>query len=84
MQAASIDLGSKILYTLTDSTAIPANWTGFVGRINAQMLQQVIPDLAERTYYISGPPEMVRGCEQVLKDLHIRPGQIKKDFFPGL
>jgi ferredoxin-NADP reductase len=69
---------------LTDTTAVPRNWTGFVGRINEQMIMQTIPDYAERTYYLSGPPEMVRAYEQVLKTLHIKSSQIKKDFFPGL
>jgi ferredoxin-NADP reductase len=55
-----------------------------VGRINEQMIMQTIPDYVERTYYLSGPPEMVRAYEQVLKTLHIKSSQIKKDFFPGL
>ncbi|MGH2508368.1 MAG: FAD-dependent oxidoreductase [Ktedonobacteraceae bacterium] len=84
LSAASTQLGVKIWYTLTNTTAIPNNWRGFVGRIHEQMLMQAIPDYAERTYYISGPPEMVRASEQVLKNMHIKSGQIKKDFFPGL
>jgi len=84
LNAASTKLGVKVFCTLTDTTAVPRNWTGFVGRINEQMIMQTIPDYAERTYYLSGPPEMVRAYEQVLKTLHIKSSQIKKDFFPGL
>lgn len=84
LSAASTKLGVKLLYTLTDTTAIPRNWTGLVGRINEQTILREIPDYAERTYYLSGPPEMVRGYEQVLKTLQIKSSQIKKDFFPGL
>lgn len=84
LNAAQAKLGIKIIYTLTDTTAIPDNWPGYVGRINEQMLQGVMPDYQERTYYVSGPPNMVKVYEQVLKSMEIKRGQIKKDFFPGL
>lgn len=84
LNSAQIKLGVKIFYTLTDLAALPRNWSGLVGRINEQMLTQAIPDYAERTYYLSGPPEMVRAHEECLKRLHIKSSQIKKDFFPGL
>lgn len=77
-------LGIKTFYTLTDTNAIPPNWPGYVGRINPQMLMHAIPDYQERTYYISGPPEMVKAYEQVLKIINIKNDHIKKDFFPGL
>jgi ferredoxin-NADP reductase/Na+-translocating ferredoxin:NAD+ oxidoreductase RnfD subunit len=84
LNAAYTELGIKTFYTLTDTTAIPRNWTGFVGRIDEQMIQTAVPRYEERTYYLSGPPEMVKAYEQVLKKMHIRKSQIKKDFFPGL
>jgi ferredoxin-NADP reductase len=48
------------------------------------MIQAIVPDYQERTYYVSGPPDMVRAYEHVLKNLDIKNVQIKKDFFPGL
>lgn len=84
LSAASTQLGVKVWHTLTDTAAIPHNWTGFAGRIHEQMLMQAIPDYAERMYYISGPPSMVQAYEQTLKNMHIKSSQIKKDFFPGL
>lgn len=84
LDAARARLGVKTFYTLTDITAIPRNWTGFVGRVDERIIESAVPDYLERIYYLSGPPEMVRGCEQVLKNMHIRNDQIKKDFFPGL
>jgi ferredoxin-NADP reductase/Na+-translocating ferredoxin:NAD+ oxidoreductase RnfD subunit len=76
--------GIKIFYVLTDTTAIPYNWTGFVGRVNEQMLLEAVPDYAERTYYLSGPPNMVNTYEQVLEHMDIKHKHIRKDFFPGL
>jgi len=84
LSAASTKLGVKVFCTLTDTMAVPRNWTSFVGRINEQMIMQAIPDYAERMYYLSGPPDMVRAYEQVLKRMYIKSSQIKKDFFPGL
>ncbi len=84
LSAASTKLGVRVFCTLTDTMSVPRNWTGFVGRINEQMIMQAIPDYAERMYYLSGPPEMVRAYEQVLKRMYIKSSQIKKDFFPGL
>lgn len=84
LEAAYTRLGVKIFYTLTDLTTIPRNWPGFKGRINEQMILRTIPDYDERTFYLSGPPEMVRASEQALKNMGVRGGQIKKDFFPGL
>jgi glycine betaine catabolism B len=47
-------------------------------------MQSVVPDYRDRICYLSGPPEMVRAYEHILKDMHVKNDQIKKDFFSGL
>ncbi|MFL5665508.1 MAG: ferredoxin--NADP reductase, partial [Ktedonobacteraceae bacterium] len=84
LSVAGAKLGVKTFYTLTDIAAVPRNWPGFVGRISEQMILQTVPDYQERTFYVSGPPEMVRAYEQVLKNMNVKNDRIKKDFFPGL
>ena len=84
LSAAATKLGVKTFYTLTNGAAAPRNWPGLVGRISEQMIQHTVPDYQERTFYVSGPPEMVRAYEQVLKNMNVKSNQIKKDFFPGL
>ena len=84
LDAARARLAAKILYILTDPAAVPRNWSGLTGRINERMILRAIPDYDERTYYLSGPPAMVRASEQALKNMRISGRQIKKDFFPGL
>ncbi|GER86101.1 hypothetical protein KDW_02630 [Dictyobacter vulcani] len=84
LHAAYNELGLKLFYTLTDTAAIPRDWPGFVGRITEQMIWQTIPDYTERTFYLSGPPEMVRGYAKVLESAGVKSDQIKQDFFPGL
>jgi ferredoxin-NADP reductase len=77
-------LGVRAIYALTDQRAIPPNWQGARGRIDAQMIQAEVPDYRERTFYLSGPPEMVNEHERALRGLGVRRGQIKKDYFNGL
>jgi ferredoxin-NADP reductase/Na+-transporting NADH:ubiquinone oxidoreductase subunit NqrB len=84
LRAATTRLGVRVVYTLTDTQAVPRQWHGRVGRISEQLLMEALPDYPERLYYLSGPPDMVRAYEQVLKTMQIRGSQIKKDFFPGL
>ena len=84
LSEAQTKLGIKVFYTLTNTKAIPRNWPGLSGRINEQMILRAVPDYDERTFYLSGPPDMVRAYEHVLKNMRVRHDQVKKDFFPGL
>ena len=84
LSAAHTKIGVKTFYALTDTASVPRNWAGLVGRIDEQLLLRAIPDYEERTYYLSGPPTMVRAYEHVLKNMGVGRDQIKKDFFPGL
>jgi len=84
LSEAQTKLGIQVFYTLTNTQAIPRNWRGFVGRIDEDMIAQAVPDYLERTFYLSGPPAMVRAYEHILKNMHVKNVQIKKDFFPGL
>ena len=84
LSEAQTRLGIRVFYTLTDTKALPRNWRGLVGRIHEGTILRAIPDYQERTYYISGPPDMVRAFEHILKNMGVKQNQIKKDFFPGL
>jgi len=74
-------LGIKTYYNLTDQENIPQDWHGERGRINSEMIEKLIPDYKERTFYLSGPHAMIMGFEDTLNKLGIT--KIKKDFFPG-
>jgi ferredoxin-NADP reductase len=80
---AQAELGIKMVYTLTDQTKIPANWMGKVGRIDANMISQEVPDFMQRIFYLSGPHAMVNAYEETLKNMGVPEKQIKIDFFPG-
>lgn len=84
LDEARLKLGIPTIYTLTDASTVPGKWTGYVGRIDPEMIAREVPDYRERTFYLSGPPEMVRAYERMLKSLQVGGRQIKKDFFAGL
>lgn len=76
-------LNIKTVYTLTDTTQLPNNWSGLTGRVNSIMIQKEVTDFLDRTFYLSGPPSMVNGFESVLKQMGVKKENIKTDFFPG-
>lgn len=51
--------------------------------ISLELIKVAIPFYSERTYYISGPPGMVKAVEDSLLADGIDEGQIKLDYFPG-
>ncbi len=55
----------------------------FPTKIDQHMIMTSVPDYMSRTYYLSGPPAMVNAFNDMLKELGIPNGRIKKDFFPG-
>jgi glycine betaine catabolism B len=82
-ELASKYFGLKVVYTLTDPKDAQSNWTGRRGFIDGRMILEEVKDWDERTFYVSGPPSMVAGTEQVIKNLGLSSRHIKTDFFPG-
>jgi ferredoxin-NADP reductase len=59
------------------------NWTGYLGKIDAEMIRKEIPDYAKTFFYTCGPPAMVDAMEKLLKELSIPAAQIRKENFIG-
>lgn len=55
-----------------------------IGIIDEKMIREAVPDLAERTFYISGPKQMVDAERRLLRRMGVPFWRIKTDFFPGL
>jgi ferredoxin-NADP reductase len=77
------ELGIRTVYTLTGRGNRPLSWRGRMGRIDARMIAEEVPDYRERTFYLSGPQAMVNAFEATLKRMGVSADQIKTDFFPG-
>jgi len=63
---------------------VPQGWKGEQGYITEEMLEKHVPDVAERTVYISGPPGMVGAYSTLFKKVGVPAGNIHTDYFPGL
>jgi len=73
----------SVVYSITDENA-PPGWEGRVGRINAAMVKEEIPDFTERIFYVCGPPAMVKALTSMLKEeLKLPPEKVIKENFMG-
>ena len=52
-------------------------------RIDEKTIPQLVPDMDESAFYVSGPEPMVESLEKTLKKLGVPKKRIKTDFFPG-
>ncbi|MBD2092706.1 FHA domain-containing protein [Microcoleus sp. FACHB-1515] len=69
------------LVITTTQPQLTSSWLGLTGRITADLLTTVVPDLDERTVYVAGAPDFVRSIEQILKQLHFPPQNYHKETF---
>lgn len=74
---------ANVTYAISDTNAVPANWSGESGALDANMIARAIPDYAERTFYVSGPHAMVVALTDVLHGLGVHRSHIKTDHFTG-
>ncbi len=74
----------RVVFSLDTQAACPADWKGRCGFIDAEMIREELPDYAERTFYVCGPPVMVSHLLCLLKtELKVPDNQIKKENFTG-
>ena len=60
-----------IVFTRDEPTDLPPHWTWAQGvRLDAAGLEQVVPDLASRHAYISGPPGLIADLAPALEKAH--------------
>ena len=58
-------------------------WKGRTGRIDANMIRELLADYPERVFYTSGPKKMVEAMQLALQELNIPASRIRKEYFPG-
>ena len=57
------------------------NWTGRKGHITKELLQEVVPDLANRRIHLCGPPAMMAAVQADLTALGVNPRQVHTELF---
>jgi glycine betaine catabolism B len=81
---AQLELGIRAIYTVTDSTNLPPNWTGKVGRITPELIRTTVPDYRNCIFYVSGPRGMVDYFKDAINLLGTPGLQVRTDYFAGL
>ncbi|MBH0008557.1 FAD-dependent oxidoreductase [Salinibacterium sp. SWN1162] len=71
-----------IVFGPQSAAALPAGWVlGSEGRLNSDALSALVPDLADRRAYLSGPPALVNDLKSTLRANGAR--RIHTDYFSG-
>ena len=60
---------------------LPQGWESVPGRLTREVLQDRVPDVADRHAYVSGPPAMVNDVSSALRGLKVK--KLKTDAFIG-
>jgi ferredoxin-NADP reductase/DMSO/TMAO reductase YedYZ heme-binding membrane subunit len=63
------------------SRAEGTDWKGHQGRLNAELLSKIIPDLKKHPVYLCGPMAMMTPTIQLLRELGVPMEQIKLEEF---
>ena len=78
----SVDSRIRVYYSLGDRGAA-GPWEGMVGRLTADMIEQVTPDVAGREIYACGPEGYLDAAAELLRSLNVSDTQIHQEFFTG-
>lgn len=74
------DAGLEVIHVLNDP---PEGWSGYTGYISTRIIEESVPDLADQTFYVSGPPPMVNAVLANLDELGIHRDRILKEELEG-
>ena len=72
---------SNLRLTVILSRDLGTNWAGERGRISAELLNRVVPRLAERRVHLCGPAEMMDSIIPMLEELGVPSEQIRIESF---
>jgi ferredoxin-NADP reductase len=71
----------KVVYTVTQGT--PKDKNIHSGFITKEFIQEQVPELLDRSFFIFGPPGMVTAMEKVCRDCGLSPDKIHTEKFAG-
>jgi ferredoxin-NADP reductase len=73
----------KLIASMTEMEKSHQPWNGETGLINQEMLGRHLKDAASPIYYIAGPPAMVKGLQEMLREARIEDDDIRAEEFAG-
>ncbi|MGH7234402.1 MAG: hypothetical protein ACREF7_03085, partial [Candidatus Saccharimonadales bacterium] len=83
LSQAEASFGLKVYYVLSEDHGNSGLSGVIKGKLNLNMLEQLVPDLASRLVYISGPPSLIEDMKRSLVSIGLSRANIKVDFFSG-
>jgi ferredoxin-NADP reductase/DMSO/TMAO reductase YedYZ heme-binding membrane subunit len=72
---------SNLKVDVTVTRDASAEWTGRRGRISAEMLTSVAPNLTKARVHLCGPTEMVEPLKKALREIGVADGQMRSEAF---
>jgi len=73
----------KIIHTITRPEESKTAWKGLTGRIDAEMVERLVPDWKQRTFFVCGPPAFVDATEKFLLEMGIAREKVRVERFTG-
>lgn len=72
-----------VLDTISRPEESKQRWTGRIGRIDRQLIDEAIGKLDNQRFYVCGPPTMVDSMVTMLSNMGVGPNLIKMEKFTG-
>lgn len=83
MALASSNPDIEVVPTMTGPEAPALGWAGHVGRIDAALLTDHLPDVTAPVYYLCGPAGMVAAMHDLLAALGVDDDDVRAEEFLG-
>ncbi len=74
-----LERNKKLEFNLTITRPDGTEWTGRTGRINKEMIKELVKDLNGQNFYMCGPPEMIEGTVKILEELGVDKERINRE-----
>lgn len=79
---AAVDERIKVFYSLGDRS-VPGDWEWMLGRLTAQMIEQVAPDANGRQVFACGPEGYLNNAAELLRQVGVDDTSVHMEFFSG-
>jgi len=73
----------KMVATMTDMEKSQKKWTGHVGKLTKELINDTVGSEESPIFYISGPADMVKGVRTLLNSCNVDDDDIRTEEFSG-
>ena len=80
-QLPALERQNPKLHLLVTMSKPSPEWTGARGRLNKELLNQLVPELKSRRVHLCGPPGMMEAVKTALNEIGLPEDQVKTEAF---